>query len=397
MASPLFQISSDGGGSYLAVGTAAADANALAYNASSSYSIKARLDSTTGVEQVSWVITSADDAHVASLPTVTTNNDKTCTFSLPKQGGAWLLKCTINGGISLLTGDTDPALTSSLAIKVLNASAKQEIAVGETTEAGTYGYTKAWNDIARSSGLGPDFGASTVKATKLQGTSGAAFNTGLITKSIAAGGTIVLGTGSIEAHTIELTGAAASNVLLQFPATVGARWTVVNLSTDNAKKVILDDGGAGILLPPGSSRVVGIGTAGTLVAADGKGFGFEFQKTIAGAAVGNNDTTLMVLPSGYLLTEAYSFVKVAPTDGTSVVHEAMGVSDESIMNSTPATGAAGTARGVDTATDYGSGMSAFGALLAPSDKVLTHRHAVTVATAAGMILVVTLTGKRLTA
>jgi hypothetical protein len=152
MTSALFQLSSNGGSSYLSAGTAMADANALAYVSSGTYSIKARLDSTAGVDTATWTITSADEAHAASLPTVTTNADKTCTFSVPKTGGAWLLQCKVNGGQS--QGRTDPALTRALAIKVLNSVGNQEIAVGESTEAGVYGWTKAFNDIARASGGG---------------------------------------------------------------------------------------------------------------------------------------------------------------------------------------------------------------------------------------------------
>lgn len=152
MASALFKLSSDGGSNYLAAGTAMADANALAYVSSSTYSMKAALDSTSGVSSVAWAITSADDAHAASLPTVTTAADKTCTFTVPKTGGAWLLRCTVNGGVNA-QGNADTSLVRSLAIKVLNANGQQEVAVGETSEAGTYGWTKAINDIGRTAGL----------------------------------------------------------------------------------------------------------------------------------------------------------------------------------------------------------------------------------------------------
>lgn len=161
MTSALFQLSSNGGSSYLSAGTAMADANALAYVSSGTYSMKARLDSTAGVDTVAWTITSADEAHVASLPTVTTNADKSCTFSVPKTGGAWLLQCKVNGGQS--QGRTDPALTRALAIKVLNSVGNQEIAVGESTEAGVYGWTKAFNDIARASGGGGGGGGVAIR------------------------------------------------------------------------------------------------------------------------------------------------------------------------------------------------------------------------------------------
>lgn len=154
MASALFKLSSDGGSTYLTAGTALADDEALAYNAAGSYSIKAALDSTAGVDTVQWSITSADDVNIASLPAVTQNADKTCEFSVTKAGGAWLLRCIVNGGVNALTGKTDPALVRALAVKVLNSAGQQEVAVGESSEAGPYGWTKAHNDVARAGGGG---------------------------------------------------------------------------------------------------------------------------------------------------------------------------------------------------------------------------------------------------
>lgn len=151
MASASFQLSSDGGSNYLAADTPMANANALAYVSSGTYSIKARLASTAGVGSVQWVITSADDLHYGSLPTVTTNPDKTCEFEVPKTGGAWLLRCIVNGGVNLQTGAADATLDTAMAIKVRNSAGKQEIAVGEGLEAdATTGHTKAWNEVARA-------------------------------------------------------------------------------------------------------------------------------------------------------------------------------------------------------------------------------------------------------
>lgn len=151
MASALFRLSSDGGSTYLDPGVALADSNALAYNGAGSYSIKAALDSTTGVGSVTWTIHSADDEHIGSLPTVTTAVDKSCTFSVPKQGGAWLLRCQVNSGLDR-EGTIDPELTKALAIKVLTEAGQQVIAIGETTEAGAYGWVKAVNDAVRATG-----------------------------------------------------------------------------------------------------------------------------------------------------------------------------------------------------------------------------------------------------
>lgn len=164
MASASFQLSSDAGATYLDADTPMADADALAYVSSGTYSCKAKLASTAGVGSIQWVITSADDVHHASLPTVTANPDKSCSFSVPKTGGVWLLRCIVNGGVNLQTGAADGTLDRAMAIKVLNSAGNQEIAVGEQSEANaTTGYTKAWNTVARNAGAP---GAAILAATE---------------------------------------------------------------------------------------------------------------------------------------------------------------------------------------------------------------------------------------
>lgn len=148
--SALFRLSSDGGATFLGSGVSFADAQALAYAASGAYAIVGALDSTSGVDSAVWSISSADDEHLASLPAVTNNPDKTCSLSVPKTGGAWLLQVVVNSGVSPTTGAADPALTRRLAIKVLTEGGYQLVAVGETDEAGTGGWTKAHNDLARA-------------------------------------------------------------------------------------------------------------------------------------------------------------------------------------------------------------------------------------------------------
>jgi hypothetical protein len=150
MASALFRLSSNGGSSYLAPGVALADSNALSYAATGTYAIRAELDSALGVASVAWSITSADDANVGSLPALTVNPDRTVDFTVPRTGGAWLLRCVVNGGVNPATGAADPSLACSLKVCVRAESEQQVIAVGEAVEAGTYGWTKAINDALRA-------------------------------------------------------------------------------------------------------------------------------------------------------------------------------------------------------------------------------------------------------
>lgn len=158
MTSADFHLSSNGGTTYLGTNVALADATALAYASSSTYSIKARLDSTAGVGTVQWTITSADDNHIGALPVVTSNSDLTCSFSVPRTGGAWLLQALVNNGLDGTPGQAgqqiNPTYRRALKIAVLNSANNQEIAVGETIEAGANGYTKALNTMGRAGGSG---------------------------------------------------------------------------------------------------------------------------------------------------------------------------------------------------------------------------------------------------
>ena len=58
--------------------------------------------------------------NIASLPTVAERERQDLTFQVTKTGRG-CFQCIVNGGINLATGSSGPALTRSLAIKVLNS------------------------------------------------------------------------------------------------------------------------------------------------------------------------------------------------------------------------------------------------------------------------------------
>lgn len=151
MASANFKLSSNGGSSYLSAGTALAGANLLALVPDgTNYAIKAQLDSTAGVESVSWTITSADETHIGSLPTVTTNADKTCTFNVSQiTPSAYALRCVVNSGVDG-QGDIDLNLTKTLAVKVGTKNEYELGIVGETYESGSNGHAHIVNNLARA-------------------------------------------------------------------------------------------------------------------------------------------------------------------------------------------------------------------------------------------------------
>lgn len=163
-ASADFELSSDGGSTYAASNVSLADANLLAYDAAGNYSIKARLTSTADVVAVLWEITTADDEHLASLPTLTSNADKTCTFSAPKQGGAWILRATVTDGSGTIR-------TNTLAVKVATSTGNEIIAVGEGTETGDAGWIRCVNDLARAPSSGTPY-SSTPAAVGSSGKAG---------------------------------------------------------------------------------------------------------------------------------------------------------------------------------------------------------------------------------
>ena len=157
-ASPSFKLSSDGGATFpLASGVALADANALAYNAGGSYAIKAQLASGQDLSRALWAFSGIDDANVGAPPVITTSADtQSCTFSVPKQGGAWLLTCTATDGKS--------SSIAALAIKVRVSTGQQVLAIGEGYEASTaWGWIKAINDSLRGTVISATATKGTIK------------------------------------------------------------------------------------------------------------------------------------------------------------------------------------------------------------------------------------------
>lgn len=311
-ASPNFQLSSDGGSTYSAVGTPFAYSTALAYNAAGSYSIKARLDSTADVVTATWTLINADADSIASLPTVTTNADKTCTFSVPKQGGAWLLRCTVTDG-------TNTQRSSTLKISVKVSNGNELIAVGEQYEASTtYGWNKVFNDSQKAGGagtLGGDVsgaaGANTVdkiknlavsvagiaagKALVSDGT-GFETSTNFRTNVVQAGGyqaptsspfsfssaavsyasdaNKTLSSSEYNCHDLTVTSAVSLTATrnLVVPLTAGGTWRVYNGTTGAQSIQVIGSSGTGVTIANGQWGMVRAnGTNVVSVAAAGGG------------------------------------------------------------------------------------------------------------------------------
>ena len=370
MASALFKLSSNDGASYLSAGTALADGNALAYVASGTYSIRAALDSTAGVASVAWTLTSADDAHIDALPAVTTHGDKTCTFSVPRTGGAWLLQCKVNGGVNPATGAADPALTRALAVKVLNAAGLQEIAVGETTEAGSYGWTKAVNDGQRAHTGAPTVGVESI-------------DLGALDSAV-----LTLTEDQADHTVLVFTGAPVDDPVISFPVTNGLSWIVVNATTDGARLFAVKAAGGSrlVYLLPGQQRTVYV-RGGEAYAPDEKALVGEVTVSLIRGSTGTTDTSTMRLPPGTRLTRHSVLGVVAVVGGTSAITAGTSAGGTQVQTSQAAP-AVGAVLG-DASAHWGSDLSATGSAYYSAGQQLSLRNTVTgSATTAGSVRVI---------
>lgn len=147
MPSPTCEVK-DGGGAYTATtnGVDVTPAN----------TVTIRLASTAGV--TTWSITCIGTDETSDASTVTSGLTvdgvtKTATFTAPVAGKAYLFQSRVNGGIDQ-NGTSAPALTTTFIVHTLTGSGLRVGALGETTEAGSFGWTSKVNDVIRNGGGG---------------------------------------------------------------------------------------------------------------------------------------------------------------------------------------------------------------------------------------------------
>lgn len=140
MASPNFRINGN------AVGTPASVAAAGA--------VTATLDSTDGVRQVQWSISSTDETTVAANYTLVQSGSvgQTVACTALTAGTAAILRAKINGGLNIATGLNDPNGTEATGkFYVLTAGGHAVGCVNEIVEHnGTYGWSSILNPIIRA-------------------------------------------------------------------------------------------------------------------------------------------------------------------------------------------------------------------------------------------------------
>ena len=178
MASALFQLSPDGGVTWLPAGTSIADAFQIPYAASGTRTVKARLSSLAGAGPVTWDLVSKSD--LAPTPAITSLPGEEISFVVVRATAAtWLLRARILGGQK----DEHACV---LAVKVALASGTELLAPGERDEGyAIFGWSRAYNQLARQA----DAAGGGVAAFRLN-PDGLGFKTGDVTLGAGDGITI---------------------------------------------------------------------------------------------------------------------------------------------------------------------------------------------------------------
>jgi len=211
---------------------------------------------------------------------------------------------------------------------------------------------------------------------------------GSLSKSIAAGGTITLGAGEHEAHVLRLTGAAASDTTVVFPATAGREWFVCNESTDNSRMVVLKASGGSktIYLGPGCSRRVTVRNGELDDDAGGVAILIKVPISLITVGAGPTDTILCKLPAGVSLRGTTVAVSVAAVGGTSTASIGTALAGVEVQQAV-VLGAAGSSIGDDSGTDWGTDMSATGRHTYASATTLYFRSTSSAALSDGAVVV----------
>lgn len=215
----------------------------------------------------------------------------------------------------------------------------------------------------------------------------------------AVGGAITLNASDLDCETVELIDTPAGDVTVTLSpgaSLYGRAWRIVNATGSVTRVIKIADGGAGIWLPPGMSRVVGVRTSGTVFPADGMGSSFEFQATIAAPSgtgtVGNN---LFLLPAGWVIETVLELVKTAPS-GTPTLTTNVGIMGDDFL-ATGAPNLSGKPRGYEPADWRTGGSFETGWFGRTTDQQISQYWDVTAGDASGGVLVYTLSGRRVTA
>lgn len=219
---------------------------------------------------------------------------------------------------------------------------------------------------------------------------------GSISKSIAAGGTITLGTGEHEAHVLRLTGSPASNTTVEFPATNGREWMVAN-EQGNPQYTVLLKAAAGartIYLGPGQQRRVTVVNGELTDDADGQAILLQYEVSLIVGSATDTDTQLCTLPAGVSVRAVSTYVKTAAVGGTATASVGT-ASGGAQLQKAVALGAAGTSLGDDPDDDWGSDLADTGRHTYGSATTLYLRITSDAALSAGAV-VVTIEALRLT-
>jgi hypothetical protein len=217
-------------------------------------------------------------------------------------------------------------------------------------------------------------------------------------KNVSAGGPITLNASDLAVETIELTGSPASDVTVTLSpgaSLYGRTWRIVNATGSVTRVVKIADAGAGIWLPPGSSRVIGVRSGGAVFVADGMGSSFEVQCTIAApSGVGTVGNNLFRLPAGWTLETVLERVISAPAGPVTLTTNVGLMSDDFFATGAPFL--TGKPRGYESADWRVGGSFATGWYGSTADQQISQYWDVTSGDASGGVLVYSFSGRRVT-
>ena len=235
----------------------------LPYEATTSESVTATLDSVAGVNSVAWSVAGGDDLVAAASYTLTPSGVKgeTVTFSMSATAGtALILQAVVNA---------DPTLYARAKVWIPANNGLEVGADGEGYEGdATHGTARIQNEAIRASGVGTDVPQTRLITTtaplRIDGSGSADLSadrtltitaaTGAATGTVTLGGDLA-GTGStaaaprtsgINSTTVGAGGALATGTVLRATGVSAAAWGALDLANASAVTGVLPKGNQGV-------------------------------------------------------------------------------------------------------------------------------------------------------
>lgn len=220
---------------------------------------------------------------------------------------------------------------------------------------------------------GSSYVSSTMRCDRTRALDGQAWNGDRVTKSFSSGGgTGSLGSSELEGHLIDLTGTLGSDLSLAYVTTAGAAGAIKNSITTATKTTKITGGGISIYLAPGQTKHI-YADGSAIYSPEKQALIYEKDVSLI-ASVGNNDTDLLRIPAGALITRVLIYGKTSTSGGTSTLSIGVGASVNELITATAAPAAAALLG--ESSSHWGADFSTNGSAIYSADKTITFRNAV---------------------